>query len=275
MPDEQIKYFLGAKKDKPDRRDYPLTRMTAKLAAQLPPSIDYTDKMSPISNQLNEGTCVGFATVDGMKEYQEKVELVKDIQLSPRYVYEHAREIDEFLDDEEGTSVRAAMKVLLDKGVCYESCWPYIPQRKGSPCPDADEQAKAFKIERYVRMETVQEMRESLVTNGPFVMSIVVFNGIFDAPGGVVPMPGADEDYIGGHAICIVGYDDTKALLKFRNSWGVLWGDKGYGYLPYEYIDDYMMDSWSAKDSLYNPTPPQPSWWERIIRWLKVLFGWK
>jgi C1A family cysteine protease len=249
--------------------------MTTKMAALLPPSIDYTDKMSSISNQLNEGTCVGFATVDGMKEYQEKAEEAKDIQLSPRYVYANARKIDEFNDDEEGTSVRAAMKVLLDKGVCYEVCWPYIPQRPGSPCPTADSEALGFRIERYVRMETIQEMKESLVANGPFVMSILCFNGIFNAPNGVVPMPGEDEDYVGGHAICIVGYDDTEQYFKFKNSWGMLWGDGGYGYLPYDYLEDYMMDAWSAKDSLYNPTPPEPSWWQKIINWLKVLFGLK
>ena len=65
MPDQ--KYYLGAKKDKPDIGDYPFTRMAPAQAALLPPSIDHSDKMSPISNQLNEGTCVGFACVDGMK----------------------------------------------------------------------------------------------------------------------------------------------------------------------------------------------------------------
>jgi hypothetical protein len=51
-----------------------------------------------------------------------------------------------------------------------------------------------------------------------------------------------------GHAIVAVGYDETKKIkntnsnketsgaLLIRNSWGKEWGDKGYGWLPYEYI---------------------------------------
>ena len=37
-----------------------------------------------------------------------------------------------------------------------------------------------------------------------------------------------------GHAIIIVGYDDNKKLIEFRNSWGNKWGNNGYAYFTYE-----------------------------------------
>lgn len=41
---------------------------------------------------------------------------------------------------------------------------------------------------------------------------------------------------IGGHAICICGYDDKKKAFKFANSWGTEYGFKGYGWLSYALI---------------------------------------
>ena len=68
-----------------------------------------------------------------------------------------------------------------------------------------------------------------------------------DVKGGI-PYPGEGEKAEWGHAIVAVGYDDTKKIknldnnkvttgaLLIRNSWGIEWGDKGYGWLPYDYI---------------------------------------
>jgi hypothetical protein len=36
-----------------------------------------------------------------------------------------------------------------------------------------------------------------------------------------------------GHAVCIVGYDEDGFLIK--NSWGTDWGDKGYGWISFDY----------------------------------------
>ena len=49
-------------------------------------------------------------------------------------------------------------------------------------------------------------------------------------------MPEPRETIMGGHAVCIVGYDDNKGTFKVRNSWSEKWGDKGYCYFPYKYI---------------------------------------
>jgi hypothetical protein len=47
---------------------------------------------------------------------------------------------------------------------------------------------------------------------------------------------------------CAVGYDDNKKLVKFKNSWGKGWGDNGYGYIPYSYINDFLWDAWTCAD---------------------------
>jgi C1A family cysteine protease len=64
---------------------------------------------------------------------------------------------------------------------------------------------------------------------------------------GIVPIPHFGEQVLGGHAVLAVGYDDDKQWIIFRNSWGESWGDKGYGYLPYKYVQKYASDMWTGK----------------------------
>jgi len=244
-----LSYSLGCRKSPVDLRDFPITRLPRVLAAKLPKKLDYTKKMSPVSDQGDEGTCVGFAVVDGMKEYQEKAEWKKDIQLSVRYVYAEAKKIDGY-PDEEGTDIRCALKIVKNKGVPPDDCWPYKAHQKDKPCKKAAELAKTYKITKYAALKTQAEMKESLFANGPFIAGVEVYYTAWsDAEeSGKVTMPEDDDSLEGGHAICIVGYDDGKKLFKFKNSWSKDWGAKGYGFLPYDYVKKYLMDAWSAKD---------------------------
>ncbi|MBK8658426.1 MAG: hypothetical protein IPN22_06025 [Bacteroidetes bacterium] len=46
-----------------------------------------------------------------------------------------------------------------------------------------------------------------------------------------------------GHAIVLVGYNDSLQAFKFMNSAGDTWGDQGYGWIRYQ----------DALDTIYNP----------------------
>lgn len=53
-------------------------------------------------------------------------------------------------------------------------------------------------------------------------------------------MPLSTEQNLGGHSVLIVGYVDADSYLIVRNSWG----DKGYFYMPYEYVTSHTFDYW-------------------------------
>jgi C1A family cysteine protease len=247
-----MEYKLGLLPDKFDGRDILLGAHLPRLAA-LPLIVDNTGKMSPVRNQRDEGSCVGFATVVGVKEYQEYFDYGEFVELSPRYLYQNCKLIDGN-PNEEGTSIRSAMKVLAKKGVCEEYLWAYFANEPGKPKTGSDENAARFKIKQYGRLLDLNEIRKCIATVGVAAFGIECFSGIMKTTTGIVPMPSAFETPLGGHALCAVGYSDKEKLLYFKNSWGIEWGMSGYGRLPYKYVDKYLIDAWSSLD-IDDPNP--------------------
>lgn len=244
---------LGCLKDPKDLRDIRMGLVLPPIS--LPGKIDYTENMTPVRNQGDEGTCVAFASVVGVKEYQDVKEYKALIGLSPRYIYSLCKKNDGE-PDTEGTYPRVAMKMLLNYGTPPENYWPYKPHQKDKPRSGAGKVALKYRVKAYARIKTILEMKRSLVINGPFIAGVDVYESWFTGKAsktGLVPMPKKSEQYQGGHAICIVGYDDLRKMFKFKNSWGVGWGDKGYGYVYYDYMKQNCADAWSATDLIENP----------------------
>jgi len=227
----------------------------------LPRSVSWESQMSPIKNQGKLGSCVGFATV-ALKEWQEQIENIDRIasgkkvnkndnyyDLSEAWVYWKAKAID-IWPNEEGTSIKYAMEVLHKIGVPTEEYWTYSDKDKdkGEAKDGSDVIAKLYRIESYERVETIDDMRAALV-RGPIVAGVSLFDEISrPGPDGYVPYPKREKYFMGGHAICIVGYDDGKERIRFKNSWGTGWGQRGYGEFDYKYIRDFLWDAWSAVD---------------------------
>jgi C1A family cysteine protease len=255
---EDIKneFKLDLKKDEKDDRDFRMSSMFYSL----PNKIDRTSEMSRVKNQGRLGSCVGFATA-AMKEWQEQQEHLKEVaagkkytreedeyDLSEAWIYWKCKTIDPW-PNEEGTSIRCAMQVLHKIGVPCEEAYPYNDAYKGEPESWAKLIAKWGLIDSYYRCNDLSALKSSLAKNGPTVIGVACFREIFYVgSNGYIPYPANSNEIYGGHAICAVGYDDSTQCVKFKNSWGTGWGNKGYGLLPYKYINDFLWDGWIAKD---------------------------
>lgn len=248
---------LNLKRDNKDSRDYKLFANIHGISNK----VDWTSQMSPVKNQGEIGSCVGFA-VAAMKEWQEQKEHMKEVaegkrdnrkgldhyDLSEQWIYYKAKEIDPW-PNSQGTSIRHAMKVLHKIGVPCEEAYPYNDLYKGKPESWAKLISKWGLIDSYYRCEDLDSLKTSLCNNGPTVIGIACFEEIFYVgSNGYIPYPKDIEMCYGGHAVCAVGYDDSTKTVKFKNSWGREWGNKGYGSVSYKYIEDFMWDAWGSKD---------------------------
>jgi GNAT superfamily N-acetyltransferase len=65
-------------------------------------------------------------------------------------------------------------------------------------------------------------------------------------PGGLIPKP-SDSDVILPltHAAAVAEPIPDRRLFRFRLKWQD-WGDHGRGYMPYEYFDRYVFESWAS-----------------------------
>ena len=60
---------------------------------------------------------------------------------------------------------------------------------------------------------------------------------------GVVPYPKRGESVLGGHAVCIAGYDAARKVFIVRNSYGDQWGKAGYFEMPFKYVTSKSLAS--------------------------------
>jgi C1A family cysteine protease len=146
-------------------------------------------------------------------------------------------------------TIREAMKIIQEQGVCSLDCMPYNVQRINvPPTPEQRKAATPYRAKSYARLNSVVEMEAYLMTNC-FVAGVMVHERFMDAPGGIIPMPEPGCEYLGGHAICIVGFDRRNRIFKFANSWGTQWGDHGFGHIGYTTLQALLMDAWGMVDA--------------------------
>jgi len=212
---------------------------------KLPTIVDLRPKFLPVYDQGQLGSCTANAGC-GAYRFDDKV-----YSPSRLFLYYNERALDGDIPDDAGSSLSQCVNALEKFGVCTEASWPYdITKFTNKPPQACYNTAKSHKVvQAHQVAQTLVGMKSCLASGLPFILGIEVFSGLESdqaATTGVVPMPSPGEQSIGGHAICCVGYDDTKGHWIMMNSWGSDWGANGFFYLPYAYLTNttFTSDLW-------------------------------
>jgi C1A family cysteine protease len=224
--------------DVPDFRDLKFADHYRVAAEALPDRASIRANMSPVRDQGQLGSCTGFSTCAAV-EY-----LIPGAIISPLFVYYEERAAEGTINTDAGANIRTGIKVLNKLGATTEAKWPYSdgPTKfKRKPTKTAIKDAAKRKLTTYLRCNSRVEVMSALASSKPVVIGFSCYSSLDTAEvdkTGIVPMPKKTDRQIGGHAICLTGYDAKTKLFEFKNSWGSSWGNAGYGYLPFGYLDD-------------------------------------
>ncbi|MDM8550703.1 C1 family peptidase [Desulfobacterales bacterium HSG2] len=205
----------------------------------LPASKDWSVYDSPVKNQGYCGSCWAFATVAMMENLanQANLSVSKDFaeQVLVSCVYTGRGGCS-------GGWYWDALSYIRQNGLPPENCYPYKTSNGncGSKCTNPD---FLVKIEDFTPQYglwgssgfTVQDLKGAL-QDGPLCVAMYVADDFYSYSGGIYDYTGGNYEW--GHAVFLVGYNDSQQYFKVRNSWGTWWGEGGYFRIAYNDVTD-------------------------------------
>lgn len=245
------RHLTGWKKDLPDARDQKLaTSFWGRFTLPAERTLRNEFYISRIEDQESLGSC----TCNAGSSAEEMVlkRNGKNIQLSRLWLYAEVRKLERTpLTEDPGAQIRSVMKVLANKGCPLESQYPYdLRSWTQNPPPALEFESIKNQVVVYYRCPGLAQIRASIAQGSPVAGGFrcpVSLTSADTSKTGVIeyaPVKGFD----GGHAVLFTGYNDKTRLLEFQNSWGDGWGDRGYGFLPYPYVENgYADDFWTIR----------------------------
>ncbi|MGB1308597.1 MAG: C1 family peptidase [Oceanihabitans sp.] len=203
-----------------------------------------------IKNQGGYGTCVGWssayygrtilnARIEGISSREE----ITKNAFSPVFTYLHAN-VDNDYNCQGGAYINRAMETMVEIGSPFFKdydvmCDSSIPEPIFKLAGDN-------KIKDFTRLFgsnddddlKIESVKRSLINGNPVVIGFIVENSLYTAKNVFEP------DYAGttgGHAMCVVGYDDDKygGAFEIVNSWGKSWGNDGFIWVRYSDFSSY------------------------------------
>jgi len=193
----------------------------------LPSSYSYLQFMSPIMNQGSESTCVPHsisAAYDYYNAMMFPATSSTEGKFSPSEISIH-QIYNAKTNYGPGMSYKEALEFCKNFGVVSEK--EYLKKDLSKP----------RKIYNYAKVVSYLGVKQSIVINGPVMIATYVrdLNS---------PAFWRGTNNYGGHATCLIGYDDAKEAFLLRNSWGTKFGNGGYVWFPYKDFKN-ILEAWT------------------------------
>lgn len=242
----------------PDSPELVAAKKLAPAAASdlilIPVVVDLSAELPGPGNQGQQGSCVGWAVGYATKSYHEVLEQGWSPdsslhQFSPSWIY---NQINGGVD--KGSSIGNAMSLVVAQGADTLHDFGYDDDDYTRQ-PDADSYQRAwhYRASAWNTLDvTVPDFKAQLADGNVIVIGFAVLpdfdalngssNKVYDTAAGTRSGCQTAPCVRGYHAVAIVGYDDDVHAFKFINSWGDDFGDDGYGWIAYSFIDDPDLD---------------------------------
>jgi C1A family cysteine protease len=193
---------------------------------------DGVNWVTPVLNQGNCGSCVAYSTI-GTLETQMNISRASPF-LNMRYSTDMLFACGGG-SCESGWFPSSAASFLQSSGVADEACMPATSSASGQDascsmkCGDSAQRSQ--KVSSVNTPRNADAVKAAL-KRGPLVTTLDVYADFITYGSGVYKH--TTGDYMGGHAVSLIGFDDAKRAWIIRNSWGPDWGDHGFAYVSYD-----------------------------------------
>ena len=203
--------------------------------------------MPSVKNQGSVGSCVAHS-IATVIEYFNNLQQNSREAMSIGYIYGNRTNTTH---TGKGMYMRDAIANTCKYGDVTKDLFPYNDEVPGIIDRFEDSVDELFdkgcpnRFTSYYRLYTDDEIKTSLMQNGPVIFAIRWYKDI-KVVNGVITT--AQKEYDGGgHCMVIYGWNEQG--WKIQNSWGLSWGRLGKAILPY---DVKIREAWGVIDTLTN-----------------------
>lgn len=208
-------------------------------------------------NQGQQGSCVGWASGYAARTIlfaKQSGQNPNKVRFSPSYVYNQIA-----LKNCQGAYMNNAMNLLLKKGALPYSEFAYTEHScDQKPSSSQQNEARKFVTKGFNRLSKSDNnyktdllaIKQNLSQGAPVVIGMMVGGTFMSKMNGRKIWKPTKADYnqngFGGHAMCIIGYDDylEGGAFQIMNSWGEKWGDDGIAWVKYNDFDFFTKEAY-------------------------------
>ncbi|HTR27836.1 MAG TPA: C1 family peptidase, partial [Puia sp.] len=210
--------------------------------------------------QGQQGSCVAWSSAYAARTIEEAArtgEEPDNLRFSPSFLYNQIG-----LDNCDGSYIERAMEYMTQSGSIPYNEFPY-DDHNCSRQPDQQqlEEARRYRMRGFNRLTRgdrndvldLHAIKENISQGAPVVIGMEV-GGSYMQPmmGQDVWTPTAEDRSkmgFGGHAQCVVGYDDKKygGAFLLMNSWGPQWGNNGFAWVRYRDFRYFVREAYGIE----------------------------
>lgn len=250
------RHVYNLSRDKPDKSDeFDAINLKINIHRNSIVTIDHRRTCPDIVHQGDIGSCTASALSCIFYHNMLKFNYADPFIPSRLFLYYNTRAMKHTVNMDIGGSMRDGLKALHSYGMCPETMWEYdIKKYKNKPPDKAYVFGQSNKGIVYSRIpQHLTQLKQCLLDGYLFAFGMSVYSNFEDGDvekTGIVKPPTKNDIYLGGHAVCAVGFNDERNTFVVRNSWGSEWGDHGYCYLPYDFVTnpDLVYDIWTFRN---------------------------
>ena len=226
----------------------------------LPESANLQKFAPAVGDQGQQGSCVAWSSAYGARTILEAVRTGEDpnnLRFSPSFLYNQIGE-----NGCQGSYIIRAMEFMTKRGSVSYDKFPYNDQNcSQQPGQELRNEALENRMRGANRLTLgdrtdaidMRAIKENLSQGAPVVIGMMVGGSYMQPMMGQDVWNPTDDDRsmmgFGGHAQCVVGYDDAKygGAFLIMNSWGPQWGNNGFAWVRYRDFKYFVREAYGLE----------------------------